>query len=57
MGKLQVEVGHVMVGYGLTNAGRYVTVLKVGATRGRVLVRRHIDNKEYWTFTTYYRLA
>ena len=50
-----VKVGDVLQGYGLSNAGRWATIKAIGKTARRVLICRHLDNKEYWTFTTYWR--
>ena len=44
-----VNVGNVLKGFGLNNAGRYYSVIAVGKS-GRVRVQRHVDNKEYWVF-------
>lgn len=50
-----VKAGDVLQGYGLANAGRYITIVEVGKTAGRALVERHIDGKRFWTFLRYYR--
>lgn len=53
----EVQRGDVLQGYGLQNAGRFATIELVGRTARRVFLRRHLDNKAYWTFTTYWRKA
>lgn len=51
-----VKVGDVLQGFGLSNAGRYFTVLSVGKS-GRARLQRHIDGKTFWTFLRYYRVV
>lgn len=41
--------GGTVVGFGLTNAGRYCTILKLGRS-GRALLREHLTGREFWTF-------
>jgi hypothetical protein len=51
-----MEVGEVVKGFGLHNAGRYYTVLAVSsATRGRVRLQEHLTGREFWTFDKWYR--
>lgn len=51
-----VSEGTVVQGFGLRNAGRYYTVLRVSeTTRGRILLEEHLTRKKTWTFLTYYR--
>jgi hypothetical protein len=48
---MTVEVGNVLKGFGLNNAGRYYSVLAISPkTAGRIRVQRHIDGKDYWVF-------
>ena len=49
-----VQVGTVLQGFGLNNAGRYYTVLTIGKTRGRVSLERHLDGKVFWTYLNSY---
>jgi hypothetical protein len=48
-------IGSVWQGYGIHNAGRYITVIAIGKTNGKVKVERHIDGKRFWTFLGWYR--
>ena len=49
------EVGEVIKGFGLQNAGRHYTVLQVGRIKGRVYLEEHLTGRKFWTFSTYYR--
>lgn len=53
-----VVAGSVLQGFGLSNAGRFATVVEVSkSTRGRALIERHLDGKRLWTFLRYWRKA
>ncbi len=48
-------VGDVMTGTGLQNAGRSVTVLKLGRN-GRVHLVAHLTGRKFWTWDRHYRV-
>ena len=51
-------IGSVVVGTGLSNAGRAHTVRMVSpTTRHRFELERHLDGRRFWTFDRYYRVV
>lgn len=50
--------GTVVVGTGLSNAGRAYTIRQVSKTTAeRVQLEEHLTGRTFWTFFRYYRVA
>ena len=50
------QVGSTLQGFGLSNAGRYYTVIAIGRSAGRVHLEEHLTGRKFWTFMRYYRV-
>ena len=50
------QVGSVLQGTGLTNAGRHYTIKHIGRIAGRVCLVEHLTERTFWTYIRHYRL-